>query len=550
MLEGLIISFIALMGTIFTAALLIHKKNKEIESIEKVHKSDISKLKSTYNELDTRHNELDIKHNELLSKYNSTLKQLEYTDIQYYELKELIVRNNKEEIQNTVFSDYLSILDEAENGVVYPPDMMADYYTAYLFLAYRELEKEGQISRSLKVKDLRDEAKDKISSLIAKNHFYENLFINILCKYPGLSYGFLSEYNDLKKNKIYQNFDTEIHRFFDFKEDVNDFLGKIEKTLAIIGEEIKDNSNKNVIKYMSKISAYLSTIDIRRLRFSLSWGNNNERRDKIRSLTQIKKDVEGKLEKMKWAEYQLNYLINLYPVLEDVIDTEFNELDITFDDIENYDPVRDWITKEEYQKLSTTERNQLALDNYVKSRKSNWQIGRDYELSIGHRYETMGLRVEYTGTFLGIADLGRDLIVHTDGGIKIMQCKYWSKSKLIHEKHIMQLFGTVMSYRIEHGRDDVIGVLITNTKLSDVAKFHAKKLGIRYEEDQIMDDFPRIKCNIGRDEKGKITKIYHLPMDQQYDRTKITKKGEFYAHTVADAEAKGFRRAYKWYGDN
>jgi hypothetical protein len=42
----------------------------------------------------------------------------------------------------------------------------------------------------------------------------------------------------------------------------------------------------------------------------------------------------------------------------------------------------------------------------------------------------------------------------------------------------------------------------------------------------------------------------HLPFDQQYDSTKIKNKGEFYAVTVAEAEAAGFRRAFKWFGSN
>ena len=60
-----------------------------------------------------------------------------------------------------------------------------------------------------------------------------------------------------------------------------------------------------------------------------------------------------------------------------------------------------------------------------------------------------------------------------------------------------------------------------------------------------MGEFPRIKCNIGKDKN----KIYHLPMDQQYDSVIINpKKGEFEAMTVEEAEAAGFRRAFKWHG--
>ena len=43
--------------------------------------------------------------------------------------------------------------------------------------------------------------------------------------------------------------------------------------------------------------------------------------------------------------------------------------------------------------------------------------------------------------------------------------------------------------------------------------------------------------------------IYHLPFDQMYDRVVIEpEKGECYVKTVAEAEQKGFRRAYRWRG--
>ena len=44
-------------------------------------------------------------------------------------------------------------------------------------------------------------------------------------------------------------------------------------------------------------------------------------------------------------------------------------------------------------------------------------------------------------------------------------------------------------------------------------------------------------------------KIYHLPFDQQYDRTLIKEeKNECYLETVKEAEALGFRRAFRWRG--
>ena len=65
-----------------------------------------------------------------------------------------------------------------------------------------------------------------------------------------------------------------------------------------------------------------------------------------------------------------------------------------------------------------------------------------------------------------------------------------------------------------------------------------------------MGEFPRIKCNIGKTDNGIPVKIYHLPFDQQYDKTQIVHKGEFFAMTVQEAENAGFRRAHKWLGND
>jgi len=84
------------------------------------------------------------------------------------------------------------------------------------------------------------------------------------------------------------------------------------------------------------------------------------------------------------------------------------------------------------------------------------------------------------------------------------------------------------------------------TSVSDKAKEMAAVLNVKIVENYPIGNFPRIKCNTNYDEFGAKTKIYHLPMDQQYDRTTITKsKGEFCAYTVKEAEDEGFRRAFR-----
>lgn len=263
---------------------------------------------------------------------------------------------------------------------------------------------------------------------------------------------------------------------------------------------------------------------------------------------EFKQGYADAVKKQKLSEYKLEYLLSLYPALEDILEADFNEIQEQQPDYKaEIDPAREYLSKEEWSMLSSTERNQRALDNYVnRHNKSKWQIGRDYELYIGFVYQNKGYSVDYIGSYAKFEDLGRDLICKKDDITLIIQCKYWSKEKQIHEKHINQLYGTTLAYAIMHNLpiDKVKSVLITNITLSPMAIQFAKILGVEYKENCEIRNFPRIKCNINHDEWG-ITKIYHLPMDQQYDRVQIKNKGEFFAYTVEEAENAGFRRAFK-----
>src|ERR1019366_201409 len=157
--------------------------------------------------------------------------------------------------------------------------------------------------------------------------------------------------------------------------------------------------------------------------------------------------------------------------------------------------------------------------------------------------ECGGTLVTYQGIFAGLEDLGRDLLAYGDGVIEVIQCKRWSQHKTIHEKHIFQLFGTVVAARIEYPDSHVTGTFVTTTTLSQRAHQFAQQLDIRVEESVPLEDYPRIKCNVGRGGE----RIYHLPFDQQYDSTIISpERGEAWVATTAEAEALGFRRAWRW----
>ena len=80
-----------------------------------------------------------------------------------------------------------------------------------------------------------------------------------------------------------------------------------------------------------------------------------------------------------------------------------------------------------------------------------------------------------------------------------------------------------------------------------MARKFAKHLGVVLRERFLFKPYPCIKCNISRTTGEK---IYHLPFDQQYDKTSIGDvEGDFYANSILEAEAAGFRRAFRWTGN-
>jgi len=257
----------------------------------------------------------------------------------------------------------------------------------------------------------------------------------------------------------------------------------------------------------------------------------------------------------KIAQYLVEYYESIAPFLIDLkeevdIATEKEkELLKEYSEEELQDKVTGYLTKEEYRKLPSVERNQMALDRFWKRPKSKWLIGRLYERYVGYLYEEKGYDVDYVGIFKGFEDLGRDLICQKRRDFIVIQCKNWAIFRTIYEKHIFQFFGTVFKYKDDNPDRNVKAIFYTSTKLSDLARRFSKELGIELKENfKFNKDYPSIKCNVSRVDG---TKIYHLPFDQQYDKTKIEKhRSEFYCKTIKEAEDAGFRRAFRYKGVN
>jgi hypothetical protein len=291
--------------------------------------------------------------------------------------------------------------------------------------------------------------------------------------------------------------------------------------------------------------------------------------DKLRQVSSERRKAE---KAARVADHLLDYCRFLAPWLDDYIGIEAKELDQIIANIHSsWEVEEEEIDEEVKRKIGPTKWDTLTLGErlqrklnwyWEKPNKSNWQIGRDYERYIGYLYEQKGWNVYYHGK-KGFEDLGRDLICKKDKNVEVIQCKYWSKDKSIHEKHVYYLFGTVVEYYLENfayekdmiqlslfpelvSKGNVRPKLVITTEVTPKAAQVAKLLGV---DIQIIpfQRYPSIKCNVSRKDGEK---IFHLPFDQQYDTILIEEERlERYVDTVYEAESLGFRHAYRWKGE-
>lgn len=366
-----------------------------------------------------------------------------------------------------------------------------------------------------------------------------------------VGYGTFNDISESERNELTKRLTDEINKI---KSQSSTQISKAEQNLKIAEHKeqmwwqlLKERASgfptlfENIAEYESLIDEHLSNYLLTKPHPAVSSA------ELVKAEAKRRREAEFIQRK---TQAIIEYYENIAPFLLDFKEQEIDENEDALREYsvdEREDPVTNYLTKDEYRRLSSTERNQMALERFWKRPKSKWLIGRIYERYVGYLYEKKGYTVEYAGIFKGYEDLGRDLVCTKGNEIVIIQCKYWSQFKTIFEKHIFQFFGTVFQYRDQNPKKKVKAFFYTTTELSELARRFAKELNIQLEERFKMDnDYPCIKCNISQVDG---TKIYHLPFDQQYDHTKIEiNKEEFYCATVAEAENKGFRRAYRWKG--
>lgn len=261
------------------------------------------------------------------------------------------------------------------------------------------------------------------------------------------------------------------------------------------------------------------------------------------------KEYEGKkvdeLAELFKYQYKFEYLLSIYPEL-----IKFKDDDTYIKYKEEEDKrcnVKNWLSDGEYNKLSEVEREQLAVDRYIKQEKyqwSDWEKGRNYEIYCAYILYNEGYDIIQEGLNKKLEDKGRDIIaIHRESGkVLIVQCKNWKSE--VRENIIFQLFGSYAQWLFENGRKlydpDVEPWIYVTGSVSPVAQDCSKMLKIQIRH-LPMGPFPPIKCNVNKNTRDK---IYHLPFDRQYDLVKINAKGKGYKFDIAEAIKEGFRRAY------
>lgn len=331
-----------------------------------------------------------------------------------------------------------------------------------------------------------------------------------------------------------------------YKKFIDDELNKIRKDFALL---------PSVIRWADRLEEYKNDEIVHYL--------YTKQRPAIKAADEIKKvkdEARACRREVEFARNRVQLYESLAPWLVDYTDLSLEELIEslqenelqTEDKDDEYDPVSHFLTKPEWTKLNTSEKNQLALERYKdpNRRKSPWIAGIMYERFIGYVFEKQGYVVQYHGATQGKEDLGIDLICENQDTILIVQCKRLSSMKGIpvRENVIAQTYGTTQHYKMKtNTAKKVVPTIVTTYELSEEAERFADYLGVQVFQNFALAEYPLIKCNISSVTKEK---IYHLPMDQQYDKVIIgDEEGGFYAETITEAEAKGFRRAFRWKGN-
>ena len=92
-------------------------------------------------------------------------------------------------------------------------------------------------------------------------------------------------------------------------------------------------------------------------------------------INELQKETKEIIKQKKICEYKLEYIRALHPNIDDYFDPAFDATSETeLETIDTTDRVRLYLDVEEYRNLSVIEKNQLALDRYIKGKKQSGKL--------------------------------------------------------------------------------------------------------------------------------------------------------------------------------
>ena len=94
--------------------------------------------------------------------------------------------------------------------------------------------------------------------------------------------------------------------------------------------------------------------------------------------------------------YRVECYGKIFPWISDYVGDDVPDAAVDVSGVEHDqedDVAKYWLSKADYERLPTVEKYQKALDNWKRRKRSNWEIGRDYERNVGYVYETQGYEI-------------------------------------------------------------------------------------------------------------------------------------------------------------
>ena len=184
-----------------------------------------------------------------------------------------------------------------------------------------------------------------------------------------------------KKESIYREKNEKNAKLIQAKNNKRFIEQLIEKANKSLADQKDIRGNKKVRRWFSEmcseVSGLLDEYKARELELKSRPSMKGAQQVRV-----IKKEKRLLIKDKKYLEYQLKTYEDYFPIIEEIKDYILEDDDFLFNlgdkDIkEEVDPSQKFLSPEEFKKLPIDQKNQLALDRYLKKKHSkleNWEI--------------------------------------------------------------------------------------------------------------------------------------------------------------------------------